>query len=99
MSDGTLSATANYSEILNVAYGTAKEVINKNGIRAVRIRPEGSETDTIYNFSGTSVYIYHRGKKNKLEAVAIDDISRGVGSGKAVIYSRYGYARDVVIID
>lgn len=99
MSDGTLSATANYSEILNVAYGTVKEVINKNGIRAVRIRPEGSETDTIYNFSGTSVYIYHRGKKNKLEAVAIDDISRGVGSGKAVIYSRYGYARDVVIID
>lgn len=99
MSNGTLSSTSSYAEILNVAYGTVKEVINKNDIQAVRIRPEGSTTDTIYNFSGTSVYIYHRGKKNNIETVTIDDISRGIGSGKAVIYSRYGYARDVIIID
>lgn len=88
-----------YTESLNIVYGTIKEVINSDGIRAVRVRPEGSTSDLIYNFSGTCVYIYHTGSKPYIEVATIDDVSRGIGSGKAAMYTRYGNVRDIVIID
>lgn len=95
---GDLSKTTSYAEILNIAYGYVKEVINSETQKAVRIQPIGIGEDVIYRYFNSCIYIYHRDSKT-IESATMDDISRGIGSGTAVIYSRYGNVRDIMIID
>ena len=89
-----------WAEAVNASYGTIKEVIDNNNLRTIRIRPEGSNDDVIYTVQPSSkLYVYHTGERGKVDVTTYENLSVGLGSGKAMVYSRYGYARDIVIID
>lgn len=91
--------TTDWSENINGAYGTIKEIINTDALTSIRIGLEGSTKEAIYRYQPTTgVYLYHENSK-KIELATMDNISIGMGKGKVFVYSRYGFARDILIIE
>lgn len=82
-----------FAESMNNVYGTIKAV----DATSVRIRPEGGTEDLIFKFSGTFVYIYDT-DSNTIEMSNVDGFTNGMGTGKAFIYARNGFARDIFVI-
>lgn len=90
---GYSSATVtNFAENINCIYGTIVEVQPDK----VRVRPEGSTDDLVYIFQATKVYIYDTAAK-KISVSSEANVLDGVG-GKVFMNTRYGLARDILII-
>jgi len=91
--------TKNFSESITGAYGIIQEVINTADLQAIRVKLIGSDQEIIYRIqSSTGLYVYCS-KRGKVDTLTLDNLSVGIGSGKVFIYSRYQYARDILVIE
>ena len=94
--DSPAGVTSDYTEYRTGVYGTLRSVINTDSTQAIRIRPEGSTEDVIYGISGTSIVIY-KSQSKTFEPISFEHLS--VGMGKVFCYTRYGFCRDIIIIE
>ena len=63
-------------------WGTVTDVTDST----IRIKPEGGTTELIYAFSSTKVCVYDT-DSNTIEVCGTSDITKGMGLGKAFMYT------------